>query len=50
MALNLLYWAMHVVLYRRTAVAIEMASKVELFFVAVSFAVALVATGAIRSR
>jgi hypothetical protein len=48
-ALNLLYWAMHAVLYRRTAAAVKMASKVDPFFVAVLFAVALAAAGAIRS-
>jgi hypothetical protein len=38
------------VLYRRTAAAIEMASKVGQFVVVVSFAVALVAAGAILSK
>jgi hypothetical protein len=31
-ALNLLYWAMHTVLYRRIAMAIETASKVGVLF------------------
>jgi hypothetical protein len=49
-ALNLLYRAMHAVLYRRTAAAIKMASLLVTFFVVVLFAVALVAAGAIRSK
>jgi hypothetical protein len=49
-ALDLLHWAIHTVLYRCTAAAIEMASKVGQFFVVVSFAVALVAAGAIWSK
>jgi hypothetical protein len=49
-ALNLFYRAMCAVLYRRTAMAIKMASLLGTFFVIVSFAVALVAAGAIRSK
>jgi hypothetical protein len=49
-ALNLLYWAMHAVLYRRTAAAIKMAGLLGTFFVVISFAVALAAAGAIRSE
>ncbi len=49
-ALDLLHWAMGVVLYRRTTAAIEMATKVGPFFVVVLFAVALVAAGAIQSK
>jgi hypothetical protein len=48
--LDLLYWAMHVVLYQRTAAAIEMASKLVHFFIVVLFAVALAAAGVIRSK
>jgi hypothetical protein len=47
--LELLHRAMCLVLYRRTAAAIKMAIKVGPFFVIVLFAVALAATGAIRS-
>jgi hypothetical protein len=39
-ALNLLYWAMCAVLYRRTAAAIKMASLFGTFFVVLLFAVA----------
>jgi hypothetical protein len=46
-ALDLLYWAICVVLYRCTAAATKMASKFGPFFVIVSFAVALVAAGVI---
>jgi hypothetical protein len=49
-ALNLLYWAMRAVLYRRTATAFKMASLLGTFFVVVLFAVALAAAGAIRSK
>ncbi len=49
-ALNLLHWAMCAVLYLRTATAIKMASLFGTFFVVVLFAVALAATGAIRSK
>jgi hypothetical protein len=48
-ALNLLYQAMHAVLYRRSTAAIKMAIFC-IFFVIVSFAVALAAAGAIRSK
>jgi hypothetical protein len=41
---------MHAVLYRRTATAIKMASKVGTFFVVILFVVALAAAGAIRSK
>ncbi len=49
-ALDLLHWAMHVVLYRHTAAGIKMASNVGPFFVVDLFAVALAAAGAIRSK
>ncbi len=49
-ALDLLHWAMHAVLYRRTTAAIKMGSKVGPFFVIVLFAVALAAAGVIRSE
>ncbi len=49
-ALDLLYWAMHAVLYQRIAMAIRTASKVGVIFVVVLLAVALAATGAIRSE
>jgi hypothetical protein len=49
-ALNLLYWAMCVALYQRTAAAIKMVSKVGPFVVVVSFAVALAAAGVIWSN
>jgi hypothetical protein len=49
-ALDLLYWAMRVVLYRPTAAAIKMARKVGPFFVVVLSAVALAAAGAIWSK
>jgi hypothetical protein len=41
---------MHVVLYRRTARAIEMASLFDTFFVLILFAVALAAAGARWSK
>ncbi len=49
-ALNLLYWAMRAVLYRRIAMARETASKLGTFFIVVLFAVALAAAGAIQSK
>jgi hypothetical protein len=49
-ALNLLYQAMHAVLYWRTAATIKMASCFGTFFIIVLFAVALVAAGAIQSK
>jgi hypothetical protein len=49
-ALILLYWAMRVVLYRRTSAAINMASLLGTFFVVALFAIALAATGAIRRK
>ena len=49
-ALNLLYWAMRTVLYRRTTMAIKMASLLGTFLVVVLFAVALAAAGAIWSK
>ncbi len=49
-ALDLLYWAMHVVMYRCIAMAIKTASKVSVFFMVVLFAVALAATGVIQSK
>jgi hypothetical protein len=47
-ALALFYWAMRAVLYRRTTVAIKMASKVGQFFIIVLFAVTLAAVRAIQ--
>ncbi len=49
-ALDLFYQAMHTVLYRRTATAIKMASKVGVFFIVVMFPVALAAVGAMQSK
>jgi hypothetical protein len=49
-ALNLLYWVMHMVLYRRIAMAREMASKLGTFFIVVVFAVTLAAAEAIQSK
>ncbi len=49
-ALDLLYRAMRAVMFQCTAAAIKMASLFGNFFVVVSFAVALVAAGAIRSE
>jgi hypothetical protein len=49
-ALVMLHWAMRNVLYRRTATAIKMVSKVDTFFIFVLFAVALAAAGVIRSQ
>ena len=49
-ATNLLHRVMRAVLYRRIATAIEMASKVGTCCIVVSFAVTLVAAGAIRSE
>ncbi len=48
--LDLLHRTMCVVTYRRIAMAIGMASKVDVFFHHFSFAVALAATRAIRSK
>ena len=49
-ALVMLHWAMRNVLYRRTATAIKMVSKVDTFFIFVLFAVTLAAAGVIRSQ
>ncbi len=49
-ALNLLYQAMQGVLYRRTAMAIKIASLFGVYYVVVLFAVALEATGVIWSK
>jgi hypothetical protein len=49
-ALNLLYQAMHAVLYRCTTAAIKIASLFGTLFVIVSFVVALAAAGAIQSE
>ncbi len=49
-ALNLLYWVMRAVLYRRIAMARETARKLGTFFIVVLFAVSLAATGAIQSK
>jgi hypothetical protein len=50
-AMNLLHWAMRLVLwYRRIAMAIETASKVGTFCIVVLLIVALAAAGAIRSK
>jgi len=49
-ATNLLHRAMRTVSYRRIATAIKMASKVGTRCIGVSFAVALAAAGAIRSK
>jgi hypothetical protein len=46
--LNLLHWAMCALLYRRTAAAIKMASKLLHFFIVVSFAITLAAAGVIQ--
>jgi len=48
--MHLLHWVMHTVLYRRTATAIEMASKEDTLCIIVSFAVALAAAGAVQSE
>ena len=48
-AMDLFHQAIHPVSYRRTATAIETASKVGAIFTVVLFAVALAAAGAIRS-
>jgi len=42
--------AMHAVLYRRTATAIKMVSKVDTYCIVVLFSVALAAIGAILSE
>jgi hypothetical protein len=49
-SLDLVRWAICVVLYRRTAAAINMASKVGPFFVVVLFAATLAAARAIPSN
>ena len=49
-ALDLLYWLMCSVLYRRIAMAIKMASKIGVFCVVILLIVTLVAAGAIRSE
>jgi hypothetical protein len=49
-ALDLLHWAMCAIMYQSVPMAIGMASKVGLFFHLCVFAVALAATGAIRSK
>jgi hypothetical protein len=49
-ALNLLYWAMCAVTYRRIAMAIKTASFLGVFVDCCLFAVALVAAGALRSK
>ncbi len=49
-ALVLLHQAMCRLWYRRTAAAIKMSTKVDSFFVAILFAVALAAAGAMRSK
>ena len=49
-ALVLLHRVMRAVLYRRTAMAIQMVSKVDTFCIFVLFAVALAAAGTIRSE
>jgi hypothetical protein len=46
-ALDLLHWPMHVVMYRRIAMAIKMAS---FLLIVVCLPVALAATGAIQSK
>jgi hypothetical protein len=49
-ALDLLHQAMLAVSYRRIAMAIKMASKVDVFFIVVLLIVTLVAARAIRSE
>jgi len=49
-ALDLLHRVMLPVSYRRIAMAIKMASKVDFYFILVLLIVALVAAGAIRSE
>jgi hypothetical protein len=49
-ALNLRYWVMGAVLYRRITMARETARKLGIFFIIVLFAVALAAAGAIQSK
>ncbi len=49
-SLDVPHWAMRAVLYRCTATAIEMASKVGAFFVVVVFIETMVATGAKQSE
>ena len=48
--MELPHWSMHTVLYPRIVMAIKMVSKVDTFCIVVLFAVALAATGAIRSE
>ncbi len=49
-ALDLLHQAMRTVTYRHIAMAIKTASKVSVFYIVVSFAVALAEAGAIWSK
>ncbi len=49
-SLDIRHWAMCAVLYRRTATAIEMASKVGAFVVVVFFIETMVAAGAKQSE
>ncbi len=49
-SLDICQWVMRAVLYRRTATAIEMASKVGAFFVVVFFIETMVAAGAKQSE
>jgi hypothetical protein len=49
-SVTLLHWAMHVVEYRRIAVAIKTAIKVGKCYINILFAVTLAAVGAIRSE
>ena len=49
-ALDLLHWAMRLILYRHIAMAIEMKSKVGTFCMVVLLLVALAAARAIRSK
>ncbi len=49
-SLDIRHWAMRTVLYRRTAMAIEMASEVGAFFVVVVFIETMAAAGAKQSE
>jgi hypothetical protein len=49
-SLDIRHWAMRAVSYRRTATAIEMASKVGAFFVVVVFTETMAAAGAKQSE
>jgi hypothetical protein len=49
-SLDTRHWGMRAVLYRRTAMAIEMASKVGAFFVVVVFIKTMAAAGAKQSE